>query len=83
LRRSRQGYVQGSPVALAYYNNIMSTIALVPVVFLTGEVPGVMSLLMGEARTFFWGALITVSGVRCSSPRRMRSSSDDCLFTCG
>lgn len=60
---SRQGYVQGSPVALAYYNNIMSTIALVPVVVLTGEAPGVLRLLIGGARTFFWGALITVSGV--------------------
>ena len=68
--------MQGSPVALAYYNNIMSTIALVPVVFLTGEAPGVMRLLMGEARTFFWGVLITVSEERCSTTRRMRLSSD-------
>jgi len=53
--------VQNSPIALAYYNNILSTIALVPMVCLTGELPGALRLLQGaEASTFYWGAGITV-----------------------
>jgi len=52
--------VEGSPVALAYYNNILSTIALIPIVFLTGEAPGALRILRGDAGQFVPGALITV-----------------------
>ena len=56
-----QGYVQGSPVTLSYYNNIMSTVALVPMVVISGELPGALRLIGGEgAKTFLWGASITV-----------------------
>lgn len=54
--------VEDSPITLAYYNNVMSSIALIPMVFLTGELPGVLRMLQGaDARVFFWGAGITVS----------------------
>ncbi|RSH94472.1 hypothetical protein EHS25_004275 [Saitozyma podzolica] len=52
--------VEGSPIALSYYNNILSTMALLPMVVLSGELPGTIRLLTGpEASTFFWGATIT------------------------
>jgi GDP-fucose transporter C1 len=54
--------VQGSPVALAYYNNILSTAALLPLVILTGEGPAALRVFTsGSAGTFLWGAGITVS----------------------
>ncbi len=53
--------MQNSPISLAYYNNVLSTIALVPMVIFTGEAPGAMRLLSGtDAPTFYWGAAITV-----------------------
>ncbi|ORX36335.1 hypothetical protein BD324DRAFT_489113 [Kockovaella imperatae] len=53
--------VQGSAIALSYYNNILSTLALIPLVIICGEGPGALRLLSGEhdAKTFFWGAGIT------------------------
>ncbi|ORY27496.1 hypothetical protein BCR39DRAFT_538287 [Naematelia encephala] len=52
--------VQNSPIALSYYNNILSTAALVPLVILSGEAGGALRLLQGTERaTFFWGAGIT------------------------
>ena len=52
--------MNGSPIALAYYNNILSTLALFPLIFLTGEASAAMSALSVDARRFIWGALITV-----------------------
>ncbi|KAK4683604.1 solute carrier family 35 (GDP-fucose transporter), member C1, partial [Tremellales sp. Uapishka_1] len=40
--------VDNSPVALAFYNNILSMIALIPLIFLSGEYPAVLRLLTGE-----------------------------------
>lgn len=54
--------VDGSPISLAYYNNILSTLALVPVLFLSGETgPAIELVSSGAARTFMWGAAVTAS----------------------
>jgi GDP-fucose transporter C1 len=57
---NEQSVVDGSPIALAYYNNILSSFALLPLIFLTGEGPAAVQVLSGDARRFLWGALITV-----------------------
>jgi len=68
--------VDGSAILLAWYSNLGSAVMLLPIIFLVGEVPGVLHLLFGEQQgsssalvTFMWGSLITV---RC--PFRPRSS---------
>lgn len=54
--------VNGSPMALSYYNNILSTAFLIPMVVVAGELPGTMRILSGyDAKTFVAGASITVS----------------------
>ncbi|EPQ51938.1 hypothetical protein GLOTRDRAFT_80944 [Gloeophyllum trabeum ATCC 11539] len=62
--------VKGSALDLSWYGNSLSAIALVPVIILAGEVPGVMKLLFGPPEvtpvgtmtplaTFLWGSAIT------------------------
>ncbi|WWD16703.1 hypothetical protein CI109_101134 [Kwoniella shandongensis] len=52
--------VSNSPIALSYYNNILSTIALVPLVIISGELPGVFRLMRSvDAGTFIRGAGLT------------------------
>ncbi|WWC60083.1 uncharacterized protein I303_102647 [Kwoniella dejecticola CBS 10117] len=52
--------VSNSPIALSYYNNILSTLALIPMFILSGELPAAIRLLSdGSASQFFWGAAIT------------------------
>nr|XP_019050155.1 hypothetical protein I302_00577 [Kwoniella bestiolae CBS 10118]OCF29085.1 hypothetical protein I302_00577 [Kwoniella bestiolae CBS 10118] len=52
--------VSNSPISLSYYNNILSTIALVPMFIISGELPAAIKLLSnGGASQFFWGAAIT------------------------
>jgi len=57
-------FVDGSTIALAWYNNLFSTIVLFPLVFVVGEGPAVYELLFVDEKgwsTFLWGTLITVS----------------------
>lgn len=57
-----EAVVNGSPMALSYYNNILSTLFLLPMVVLSGELPGTLRILAGyDAKTFVLGASITVS----------------------
>jgi len=52
--------VSGSALGLSYYNNILSTLALIPIVIISGEGPGVVAMFFeGDLRTFIWGAAIT------------------------
>ncbi|KAJ3491977.1 hypothetical protein NLI96_g272 [Meripilus lineatus] len=61
--------VKGSALHLSWYTNLLSSLALIPIVILTGEVPGIMELLFGGAAgaakgisplaTFAWGSAIT------------------------
>ncbi|KAJ7778136.1 hypothetical protein B0H16DRAFT_1502328 [Mycena metata] len=66
--------VDGSTILLSWYANLLSAIALAPIVFLAGEGPAVLALLSGtpsakalaaaaqapsELKTFLWGSLIT------------------------
>ena len=65
--------VSGSTLQLAWYSNLVSCLAMLPLVFLAGEFPGVMDLFFGAASsdagkgisdlaTFVWGSAITVCG---------------------
>ncbi|WVF66870.1 hypothetical protein IAT40_001613 [Kwoniella sp. CBS 6097] len=59
IKRGLQS-VGSSPIGLSYYNNILSTLALIPMFILSGEVSSAYRLLTsGGARQFFWGAGIT------------------------
>ncbi|KAI9632399.1 uncharacterized protein MKK02DRAFT_40703 [Dioszegia hungarica] len=52
--------VNNSPMALSYYNNILSTVFLLPLIVLSGELPGTVRIFQGfEAKTFIIGASIT------------------------
>ncbi|KAK8861392.1 hypothetical protein IAR55_002211 [Kwoniella newhampshirensis] len=52
--------VSNSPIGLSYYNNILSTIALIPLLIVSGELPGVLKLIRSpEAATFYQGAGLT------------------------
>jgi hypothetical protein len=63
--------VGGSTLQLAWYSNLVSAFVMLPMVFLAGELPGIMDLLFGAATpdadngfsalaTFIWGSAITV-----------------------
>jgi GDP-fucose transporter C1 len=57
-------FVGGSTVALAWYNNLLSSCILLPMVFIVGEGPAVYALLFEDEdgwTTFLWGTLITAS----------------------
>lgn len=57
-----QAVVNNSPLALSYYNNILSTLFLAPMVLLAGELPGTVELFAGRDKsTFLWGVVVTVS----------------------
>ncbi|RXK41392.1 hypothetical protein M231_01297 [Tremella mesenterica] len=52
--------VQGSPVYLSYYNNLISTLILIPLIPLSGEMNGLSKLLSGQGtKTFIFGVGIT------------------------
>jgi hypothetical protein len=65
--------VNGSPLALAYYTNLLSGVLLLPLVWLTGESEAAMDILKsggdefvvgvwwGVGGRFIAGALLTVS----------------------
>ncbi|WWC68839.1 uncharacterized protein I206_102774 [Kwoniella pini CBS 10737] len=52
--------VSNSPISLSYYNNILSTLVLIPIFIFSGELPNAIKLLSnGGATQFFWGSAIT------------------------
>ncbi|KIY62379.1 hypothetical protein CYLTODRAFT_426969 [Cylindrobasidium torrendii FP15055 ss-10] len=59
--------VNGSALLLSWYTNLLSTFVLVPVIFLAGEVPDIMTLFFAPSTTatdnvlsvFLWGSAIT------------------------
>lgn len=62
--------VDGSAIDLAWYTNLLSAVANVPIIILAGEVPAVLKLLFGPGGTiaggsalgtFLWGTAVTVS----------------------
>ena len=65
--------VDGSALLLSWYTNLLSAVALCPIILLAGEGGGIMDLLtgglvntrtdggMGPVATFVWGSLITAS----------------------
>ncbi|KAF9374463.1 hypothetical protein CPC16_001275 [Podila verticillata] len=68
-------YVNGSSIGLVYYNNVLSLVAMAPIVLLSGEVPFVSrklregdelnvfnQLLIGVAVTGVFGFLVNVAG---------------------
>jgi len=70
IKRSLEA-VHGSALELAWYSNLLSAVAILPLVLLAGEGPGIIELLRGDAvavggatsvsplMTFVWGSLIT------------------------
>ncbi|KAB5590857.1 GDP-fucose transporter 1 [Ceratobasidium theobromae] len=60
--------VDGSAIDLAWYTNLLSAVANVPIIILAGEVPAVLKLLFGPGGTiaggsalgtFLWGTAVT------------------------
>lgn len=63
--------VNGDPIQLSWYSNVLSSIFLVPIIWLVGEAPGVTQLLFGNLyrahpsdevtllARFLWGSLVT------------------------
>lgn len=64
--------VQGSAMHLSWYTNLLSAVAIIPLIVLAGEVPAIIRLIFGsddiappsdelsELHTFVWGSVITV-----------------------
>ncbi len=69
--------MNGSPLALAYYTNLLSGVLLLPLVWITGESGTVKEILISAVNEFgqgvWWGvggrfvggAVVTVSVVEC------------------
>ncbi|CAL1709549.1 unnamed protein product [Somion occarium] len=61
--------VKGSALHLSWYTNLLSSVALIPVIILAGELPKTLALLFGDLpslpdemsplATFLWGSAIT------------------------
>jgi GDP-fucose transporter C1 len=60
--KSSLPHVNNSAVQLAWYTNLLSTIAILPIFILMGEVQGVFDMLADpvELGRFAWGGAITV-----------------------
>jgi GDP-fucose transporter C1 len=60
--------VDGSAIDLAWYTNLLSAIAILPIIVVAGEIPGITKLLfVGENSalgTFLWGTAVTVRSFR-------------------
>jgi hypothetical protein len=62
--------VDGSAIDLAWYTNLLSAVAILPIIVLAGEIPGITKLLFGAdgalvgensaLGTFLWGTAVTV-----------------------
>lgn len=64
LIKSALRHVDGSALDLAYWTNVLSGIAVVPVIIVANELPGLYRLVNGEEgdlRAFAVGSLVTVS----------------------
>lgn len=84
--------VNGSAALLSWYTNILSTMVLIPLVILSGELPDVLKLLlgadelirpansMGALRTFLWGTAIAVSQLLCLVARHTHLIGNSGLF---
>ncbi|KAJ7359581.1 hypothetical protein DFH08DRAFT_846447 [Mycena albidolilacea] len=75
INKQSLAVVDGSAILLSWYANLLSAIALAPIVLIAGEGPSVLALLSGtpsgdaavaaaaagasELKTFLWGSLIT------------------------
>ena len=69
--------VNGNTLHLAWYNNLLSSIVLIPIIVLAGEGPEVRKLLFETAAgkdwtTFLWDTLLTVSAPLLEG-RRLKS----------
>lgn len=67
LVKSALRHVEGRALDLAYWQNAISAIALIPAILISGEVWGLLRLLSGtegELGAFVSGSLITVSTAR-------------------
>ena len=62
--------VNGDAIELSWYSNVLSSVLLLPLIVLAGEVPDVLALIStpvltstgnSPLATFLWGSLITVS----------------------
>jgi len=56
--------VKGNAMDLAWYNNLLSSVIMIPCIFLAGEVPDVLDLFLGAGNekalsTFIYGSAIT------------------------
>lgn len=81
--------VKGSALHLSWYTNLFSAIALLPLLILAGEWPGVMELFFGPNEalpdqmspmtTFMMGSLITVRTILC--PYIRQYNIDVCIST--
>lgn len=71
-----------SAVHLAWYTNVLSSFAIIPIIVLTGEVPAVLEMFLdpSQLRTFFYGSLVTVSIFSPSMKRRQSQSRLTCCF---
>ncbi|RSH80177.1 hypothetical protein EHS25_007282 [Saitozyma podzolica] len=54
-------HVNHSALHLAWYANVLSSLAMIPTIVLAGEVPGVYALFLDDSqlRRFLWGCLVT------------------------
>lgn len=62
IKRSLE-VVKGNAMDLAWYNNLLSSVAMIPCIALSGEVPDVLELFFGDNKglnVFLWGSAITV-----------------------
>ena len=63
--------VDGSAIDLAWYTNLLSAVAILPIMVIAGEIPEIMKLLFGAdgslagessaLGTFLWGTAVTAS----------------------
>jgi hypothetical protein len=71
IKRSLEA-VKGNTLQLAWYSNALSALVLLPMLFVAGEVSGILSLFFGgfvgrgqdglsALATFLWGSALTVS----------------------
>jgi hypothetical protein len=77
LVKSALRHVEGRALDLAYWQNAISAIALIPAILISGEIWGLLRLLSGtegELNAFVSGSLITVSTAERGAERTPRVS---------
>lgn len=77
--------VNGDAIELSWYSNVMSSVLLLPLIVLAGEVPDILAFIStpvssftgnSPLNTFLWGSLITVSLVLAFAKRVERVCAD-------